>query len=31
MLELGVKLLLAYLIGTMLGSLVLGRLRGIDI
>ena len=31
MLELGVKLLLAYLIGTMLGSLVLGQLRGIDI
>jgi acyl phosphate:glycerol-3-phosphate acyltransferase len=31
MLELGVKLLLAYLIGTLLGSLVLGRLRGIDI
>ena len=31
MLELGVKLLFAYLIGTMLGSLVLGRLRGIDI
>jgi glycerol-3-phosphate acyltransferase PlsY len=31
MLELGVKLLLAYLIGTMLGSLVLGRLRGVDI
>jgi glycerol-3-phosphate acyltransferase PlsY len=31
MLELGVKLLLAYLIGTMLGSLVLGWLRGIDI
>ena len=31
MLELGVKLLLAYLIGTVLGSLVLGRLRGVDI
>src|ERR1700761_4455854 len=31
MLELGVKLLLAYLIGTLLGSLILGRLRGIDI
>jgi glycerol-3-phosphate acyltransferase PlsY len=31
MLELGVKLLLAYLIGTLLGSLVLGRLRGVDI
>jgi glycerol-3-phosphate acyltransferase PlsY len=31
MLELGVKLLLAYLIGTLLGSLLLGRLRGIDI
>jgi glycerol-3-phosphate acyltransferase PlsY len=31
MLELGVKLLLAYLSGTVLGSLVLGRLRGVDI
>jgi len=31
MLELGVKLLLAYLIGTLLGSLVLGYLRGVDI
>ena len=31
MLELGVKLLLAYLMGTVLGSLVLGRLRGVDI
>jgi glycerol-3-phosphate acyltransferase PlsY len=31
MLELGVKLLLAYLLGTILGSLVLGRLRGVDI
>jgi glycerol-3-phosphate acyltransferase PlsY len=31
MLELGVKLLLAYLLGTLLGSLILGRLRGIDI
>jgi glycerol-3-phosphate acyltransferase PlsY len=31
MLELGVKLLLAYLIGTLLGSLLLGRLRGVDI
>jgi len=31
MLELGVKLLLAYLLGTVLGSLVLGRLRGVDI
>jgi acyl phosphate:glycerol-3-phosphate acyltransferase len=31
MLELGVKLLLAYLIGTVLGSLVLGRVRGVDI
>jgi acyl phosphate:glycerol-3-phosphate acyltransferase len=30
-LELGVKLLLAYLLGTVLGSLVLGRLRGVDI
>jgi acyl phosphate:glycerol-3-phosphate acyltransferase len=31
MLELGVKLLIAYLLGTLLGSLMLGRLRGIDI
>ena len=31
MLELGVKLLVAYLIGTVLGSLVLGALRGVDI
>jgi acyl phosphate:glycerol-3-phosphate acyltransferase len=31
MLELGVKTLIAYLVGAMLGSLVLGRLRGVDI
>jgi glycerol-3-phosphate acyltransferase PlsY len=31
MLELGVKILMAYLLGTMLGSLILGRLRGVDI
>lgn len=31
MLELGVKTLLAYLIGSVLGSLVMGRLRGVDI
>ncbi len=31
MLELAVKVLCAYLLGTLLGSLVLGRLRGIDI
>jgi glycerol-3-phosphate acyltransferase PlsY len=31
MLELGVKILVAYLLGTVLGSLVLGRLRGVDI
>ena len=31
MLELGLKLLIAYLLGTLLGSLILGRLRGIDI
>jgi acyl phosphate:glycerol-3-phosphate acyltransferase len=31
MLELGVKLLLAYLLGTVLGSLILGRIRGVDI
>jgi acyl phosphate:glycerol-3-phosphate acyltransferase len=30
-LELGVKLLIAYLVGTVLGSLILGRLRGVDI
>jgi acyl phosphate:glycerol-3-phosphate acyltransferase len=30
-LELGLKVLLAYLIGTVLGSMVLGRLRGVDI
>jgi glycerol-3-phosphate acyltransferase PlsY len=30
-LELGVKLLIAYLLGTLLGSLILGRLRGVDI
>jgi len=29
--ELGVKTLIAYLLGTLLGSLVLGRLRGVDI
>ena len=29
--ELGVKLLLAYLIGTVLGSMILGSLRGVDI
>jgi glycerol-3-phosphate acyltransferase PlsY len=29
--ELGVKLLIAYLLGTALGSLILGRLRGVDI
>jgi len=29
--ELGVKVLIAYLLGTVLGSLVLGRLRGVDI
>ncbi|HEY1312794.1 MAG TPA: glycerol-3-phosphate 1-O-acyltransferase PlsY [Steroidobacteraceae bacterium] len=31
MLELGVKLLIGYLLGTLLGSLILGRLRGVDI
>jgi glycerol-3-phosphate acyltransferase PlsY len=31
MLELGAKLLLSYLLGTVLGSLILGRLRGVDI
>ena len=31
MLELGIKLLVAYLLGTALGSLILGRLRGVDI
>jgi acyl phosphate:glycerol-3-phosphate acyltransferase len=31
MLELGVKILIAYLLGTFLGSLILGRLRGVDI
>jgi glycerol-3-phosphate acyltransferase PlsY len=31
MLELGAKLLIAYLLGTVLGSLMLGRLRGVDI
>jgi glycerol-3-phosphate acyltransferase PlsY len=31
MLELGTKLLIAYLLGTALGSLILGRLRGVDI
>ena len=31
MLELGVKTLLAYLLGSVIGSLVLGRLRGVDI
>jgi glycerol-3-phosphate acyltransferase PlsY len=31
MLELGVKTLIAYLLGAVLGSLVLGRLRGVDI
>jgi glycerol-3-phosphate acyltransferase PlsY len=31
MLELGVKTLLAYLVGGLLGSLLLGRLRGVDI
>jgi glycerol-3-phosphate acyltransferase PlsY len=29
--ELGLKALIAYLLGTMLGSLILGRLRGVDI
>ncbi len=31
MFELGVKTLIAYLLGTLLGSLLLGRLRGVDI
>ena len=31
MLELGVKILIAYMVGTLLGSLILGRLRGVDI
>jgi glycerol-3-phosphate acyltransferase PlsY len=31
MLELGAKLFMAYLLGTALGSLILGRLRGVDI
>lgn len=31
MLELGVKTLVAYLLGSLIGSLVLGRLRGVDI
>ncbi len=31
MIELGIKVLGAYLLGTLLGSLVLGRLRGVDI
>jgi glycerol-3-phosphate acyltransferase PlsY len=31
MLELGVKILMAYLLGTLLGSLILGRSYGIDI
>ena len=31
MLELGVKSLLAYLVGALLGSLILGRMRGVDI
>jgi glycerol-3-phosphate acyltransferase PlsY len=31
MLELGVKILIAYLLGTLLGSLLLGRMRGVDI
>src|ERR1700743_2880456 len=31
MLELGAKLLIAYLLGTLLGSLILGHLRGVDI
>ena len=31
MLELGVKSLIAYFLGTLLGSLLLGRLRGVDI
>src|SRR5471030_2423677 len=31
MLELGAKIVIAYLLGTLLGSLILGRLRGVDI
>src|ERR1017187_3457033 len=31
MLELGIKSLIAYLIGGLLGSLILGALRGVDI
>src|ERR1700728_2712599 len=31
MLELGVKILIAYLLGALLGSLILRRLRGVDI
>src|SRR5882757_10804821 len=31
MLELAVKSLIAYFLGTVLGSLILGRLRGVDI
>jgi glycerol-3-phosphate acyltransferase PlsY len=31
MLELGVKSLMAYLLGALLGSLILGRFRGVDI
>ncbi|MFI4889242.1 MAG: glycerol-3-phosphate 1-O-acyltransferase PlsY [Steroidobacterales bacterium] len=31
MLELGIKILIAYLAGSVLGSLVLGKLRGVDI
>lgn len=31
MLELGIKSLLAYLIGSLIGSLVIGRLKGVDI
>src|SRR5277367_4501809 len=31
MLELAVKTLIAYLLGALLGSLILGRLRGVDI
>jgi glycerol-3-phosphate acyltransferase PlsY len=31
MLELGVKVLIAYMLGTVMGSLILGRLRGVDI
>ncbi|HVN41875.1 MAG TPA: glycerol-3-phosphate acyltransferase, partial [Steroidobacteraceae bacterium] len=31
MLELGIKSLVAYLLGSLLGSLLMGRLRGVDI